>query len=141
LGSIGVSETLWDISSWLGRVWRDLGLTLLTILVNVLIAQTLKLRLRLTKIGRQLIDLVQQPPEQLAAIFVLDGIQVMIVSHCLRFNSIRVYAESFKLRPLPHPSTQSNWPSGVGQKLTADLNIGLHANQPHADSKRWPKTI
>lgn len=31
--------------------------------------------------------------------------------------------------------------AGVGQTLTADINIALHANQPHADSPWRSKTI
>ena len=29
----------------------------------------------------------------------------------------------------------------VVKTLTANLNIGLHANQPHADNRWWSKTI
>ena len=43
--------------------------------------------------------------------------------------------------PLPIQFFSISFFSGVVQTLTADLNIGLHINQPPADNQRRSTTI
>jgi hypothetical protein len=54
---------------------------LFTLQPIVSVSQALMLGLRLTQIGSQLLDQVQQPPDQFPGVFVLDGIQVKVVQH------------------------------------------------------------
>ena len=61
-----------------GGIPLDVGFTLLTFEPVQFIAQALILRLRLTQVGSQLLDQIQQLLDQKTSLFVLDSAQIKI---------------------------------------------------------------